>query len=101
METGTNPFAKQILHGFVLVTMRGLNSYKMSMMTHWQQLIFLRYKIRKKYVIEVSFFYSDRNLMFILCIVRQIQKNMLQFSYSTKESDLQKVEQYGENLGIF
>ena len=28
MVAGTNPFAKQILHGFVLVTMRVLNSYE-------------------------------------------------------------------------
>ena len=30
MVSGTNPFAKQILHGFVLVTMRVLNSYELA-----------------------------------------------------------------------
>ena len=29
MVAGTNPFAKQILHGFVLVTMQVLNSYEL------------------------------------------------------------------------
>ena len=57
----TNLFVLQILHGFVLVTMRGLNSYKMSMMTHWKQLIFFSYKIRKKYVIEASFIMVTEN----------------------------------------